>query len=319
MVLREGIDAFSSGLDAITSALARLTGVGSKTNSNTSSSTIFKNGYLYAKKKPVTIRSKSLAMAFAVSTLNVFDRKELTNKPYADPFHDLNYYLAGSKEASDAAMFLNPEEREAFSSRFNHLRDWILAQPDNSIEPHTLFVESLKLTNGDMFGSAILAHDLLRKEARFFDNRYIVYKSTLEERAAFFNKFIDLRGDLDDRGKGNRGDHAGTWYRMFGILTKVLSATTTTSDNAFDLNLFDRYQHRLTVAGAELLKPLIMWRDPDTRKIEINLKAVSVADYFIRFLNKYGSSEALPEIPSQNSYLARGRKSFCGLLLQARL
>lgn len=100
------------------------------------------------------------------------------------------------------------------------LKKWVLSQPDNSIDMLKIFSRSLDLNGGNIKAALITIHTLLRNNARFWDyngTRYF-YKTTPNEAKTFFNKFIDIRGDLAERGSNFVGDHKGTWYRIWGAM-----------------------------------------------------------------------------------------------------
>jgi len=103
------------------------------------------------------------------------------------------------------------------------LRKWILTQPDNSIDPVAIFREAIEINNGHIFNTILTIHQLLRNEARWRSKRRYFYFSDEKSEAEFWNKFIDIRGDLSERGEGFEGDHAGSWYRLWGIALYRLS------------------------------------------------------------------------------------------------
>jgi hypothetical protein len=98
------------------------------------------------------------------------------------------------------------------------LKNWILSQPDNSIDLIKLFEQSLKTHNGNIKAALLCVHNLLRNEARFWDGDGYYYKSSKAEAKNVFNKFIDIRGDLRERGGDFKGDHKGSWYRIWGVM-----------------------------------------------------------------------------------------------------
>lgn len=100
-----------------------------------------------------------------------------------------------------------------------HLKAWVLAQMDYSIDPIQIYSHSLALNSGNVWGAILTIHQLVRNMARYNEPRRYFYKETnREESAAFFNKLIDIRGDLEERGEPFLGDHRGTWYRIWGMM-----------------------------------------------------------------------------------------------------
>lgn len=120
---------------------------------------------------------------------------------------DLMKYLAGEARKCD---YVSGQEEA--------LRKWVLAQPDNSIDPLALYRHSLALSHGNIWNALLAIHQITRQEARFYDERRYNYKSTPEASIAFFNKFVDIRGDLKERGGSFTGDLGGTWYRIWGAM-----------------------------------------------------------------------------------------------------
>jgi hypothetical protein len=105
------------------------------------------------------------------------------------------------------------------------LKQWILRQPDHSIDPLKIFRKSLNLSRGNLMTALLTIHQVLRNEARWWDpDRYVEggMQQDLEEAVRkelrFFNKFVDIRGDLRERGQPYHGDHPGTWYRIWGAM-----------------------------------------------------------------------------------------------------
>jgi hypothetical protein len=103
------------------------------------------------------------------------------------------------------------------------LKKWIIAQPENSIDPVNIFRKAIQINEGHIFNSLLTIHQLLRNEARWRSKRYYHYSSSAKLEAQFWNKFIDIRGDLSERGEGFEGDHQGSWYRIWGIALYRLS------------------------------------------------------------------------------------------------
>lgn len=103
------------------------------------------------------------------------------------------------------------------------LRTWILSRPQNSITPVSLFRVAMRMNGNHVFNSLLTIHQLLRNEARWRSKRYYSYNSTPELESLFWSKFIDIRGDLKEKGPPNEGDHQGSWYRIWGMAMYRLS------------------------------------------------------------------------------------------------
>jgi hypothetical protein len=161
------------------------------------------------------------------------------------------------------------------------LRRLVLEAPDHSVDPVQIFGWSLALNHGAIFESILTIHELLRNEARFY-RKWVNYESNHEKMSAFFNKFIDIRGDLEERGDAFHGDHRGSWYRIWGAMLDYLAMVApgkTISGKAADVcsktewnSIADIYGS-ITAIMAELAKPMIMYgSEGDQRKSEINQK-----------------------------------------------
>ena len=253
-------------------------------------------GYKYSKGAKVTIRENKLGRCLA-KELKSFDEESsgIIWSSHKARFPDLLSFLAGS---DDVDYIVNSELK--FS-----LEEWVLSQNDNSITPVKILRESLQLNEGDVFLSFLMIHNLLRQKARFF-SEYITahgYSGTYEEMNLFYNKFIDLRGDLQERGNSYSGDHPGTWYRFWGMMlyyirtSPISEASVTYKHTGFRL----AYLENSFVANiAEWVKPLIGWKEADGRKAEINRKSVKTA---IIMLQAYLGNPRfpLPDEPCNNS------------------
>lgn len=168
------------------------------------------------------------------------------------------------------------------------LKTWILNQKENSITPISLFEQSLVFNKRNVFESLITIHTLLRNVARWKSPYTIAHKSpsapqNVEDVNLFFNKFVDIRGDLFERGEAFKGDHPGSWYRIWGMILKFLISSPLDSSQVTYTNPWFGYHRnflRVVVAGfAENIK-FIHPRfadDPDkTRKGDLNARAANV-------------------------------------------
>lgn len=165
--------------------------------------------YSYPSSQKVKLDSHLLGQCLAYKT-------KLSNLPY-----QFNRTFENSDKAFGAFIdYLGASKARKFDFQTGQepvLRTWVLEQPQNSIDPVAIYDQSLKLNNGNIFDAVLTIHQLLRNEARYFSDRY-QYSSTSEQYNKFFDHFIDIRGDLIERGPGFYGDHAGTWYRVWGTM-----------------------------------------------------------------------------------------------------
>jgi hypothetical protein len=102
------------------------------------------------------------------------------------------------------------------------LEAWVRAQPEASITPVGLFERSLEVHQGNLLYTLLGLYELLRTQARFFASYENAVNGSLPAMHDFFNRFIDIRGDLFERGEPYTGDHPGSWYRMWGVMVAAL-------------------------------------------------------------------------------------------------
>lgn len=166
---------------------------------------------------------------------------ELTNQ-------SLMTYLTAEKDRCD---FQTGNEQK--------LKQIILLQKDNSVDPVMLFRASLKLNGGRIFDAVLTIHQLLRNEARWWNDSVYAYRSSPAKSSVFWNKFIDIRGDLDSRKNGFHGDHAGSWYRIWGTMLYSMKVNQglgkgTCAEAIKGMNaIYGQFQ----AVGAELVKYLM--------------------------------------------------------------
>ncbi len=235
----------------------------------------YKNHYSYPKKKKIEVQPDVLGKCFLAAYQNFHKNKESYFKNMEvdkEQYNNLLSYLAGSKDV----VYTTGKE--------NKLKKWVMSQADNSITPHSIFEKSLILNNGHLFNTILTIHELLRNEARFYAD-YIYYNSSWAGLKTFYNKFIDIRGDLEERCDGiSGGDHSGSWYRIWGTMI----------DSAYKVDLNKNECHSVTANGstmcymqgcfistmAEIIKPLYMgeYSEIDDRKSSINMVGYNTMD-----------------------------------------
>lgn len=163
---------------------------------------------------------------------NAFDKtvtEVLTNAPATPlwknftPAEFMDYLEANDQRDCD---FVTGSEEK--------LTGWILKQRDNSINPLSIYQESLTLNHQNIWLALLSIHQVVRNNARWWnaamyrDSHYdssseTGYAAGIEREKKFFNKFIDIRGDLQDKNRSDRddhfvGDHEGSWYRLWGAM-----------------------------------------------------------------------------------------------------
>jgi len=231
--------------------------------------------YKYASSRVFYLNGKALGRCLG---------QELKKKPFSWGVDRKKYsvwnfdsYLTGSKYA----YYTTPTEIA--------LKRWVLAQPDNSITPVSLFTQALQLNNRNVADSLVNIHTVLRNIARWRSPYVIAQKApstpeNVKSVNVFFDKMTDIRGDLMELGGNNKGDHPGSWYRMWGMMLKFIMSAPVSERNVtyqnpwFNLN---RDYLRVLMAGlAENIKYIIpgFADDPDKhRKGDLNARAANAA------------------------------------------
>ena len=235
------------------------------------------NHYRKPTHQTLTLKGDRLGRCFFLVLQN---HKKLTLTDIVRRYPYLQNYLRGSTLV-DYSTGREPD-----------LKRIIMASADASVTPVQLFEWSLELNQGRLFESILTIHQLLRNEARFYRTWIHDYPSTKPKMIAFFNKFIDIRGDLEERGGGYHGDHRGSWYRIWGTMLDYLSMvapddflvgspnTVLKSASWLDYAIF---MGTLTANLAEDLKPIIMYgTESDPRKAELNQVGYDTMDSMIR-------------------------------------
>ncbi len=225
------------------------------------------NGYLHPESKEIHLDGERLGRCFfaearrhaVISIPNIYEK-----------YPELESYLQGDKGYSYSTGL----EQE--------LRRIILLQPAGSVDPYKIFVWSLQLHEGRLFQALLAIHQLLRNEARFYRD-WVNYPSSYELMRHFFNQFVDIRGDLEERGQGFHGDHRGSWYRIWGTMMDSLGFMMPSKESSGTAIEVLGAASNLTLASiygvfraqaAEWVKPIIMYGahdESDPRKAEVNL------------------------------------------------
>ncbi len=180
-------------------------------------------------------------------------------------------YLTGDKDLAEYYYQFHNLELEA----------WIINQPDNSILPHQLFGQAAKLSEGDIYLALVSIHEVLRNRARS-TQKWTMVNVNMEHRNDLFDKLVDIRGDLAELGGAHKGDHYGTWYRLWILMIQQMSVSPDIGEVENRLNLSCN-----TCIGvfAEVVKVLMTkYYFSDKRKIEINIKGAKIGYYLNELL-----------------------------------
>lgn len=196
-------------------------------------------------------------------------------------------YLSASARECDLA-----------SGKEMKLFNWLRGQPDNSVDPVSLYAEAYELNNGNIYKAMLTIHQLLRPLARFYDPaRYGLWRYEFpgdpiphfndgDITAIMQNKLIDIRGDLKERGTGFKGDHFGTWYRLWGT---AMYAGVAAHDQFRPMcgdktgNFFDQLHQvigvTMSASLAYLDESLKGAHEADQRKLEIDIAGAGLMSW----------------------------------------
>lgn len=183
--------------------------------------------YAYPANKKLQLNSRLLGLCMAY---------DLTRNPAGFDYNRSSSQCISPRDGRDVShdpsvkkpplvLYLSGDDERACdyaSGKEDELKTWVLSQKDNSITPESIFAESIRLNKGEIFSSLITVYQLLRNNARWWDDFRYAYHSSKSDEERFFNKFIDIRGDLKERGKGFYGDHFGSWFRIWGTMIYTL-------------------------------------------------------------------------------------------------
>ena len=273
--------------------------------------TAYRNAYRYPKNITLEVDNDLLGKCFARVAL----KHENLILPSMERYPQLTAYLMGS--AVNYSTGFEPE-----------LKSFILAQPDNSVDPVMLFEKALDLNQGNIFNAVLTIHETLRSEARFY-RRWALTPSTFEQMQKFFNKMIDIRGDLEERGNEFNGDHRGSWYRIWGMMLQYLKMTTSLFGNrGAPLEIYSNkkispltnLRASILASFAEKFKTLILYgKDVDRRKIEINKIGYRTLNSFIQALKTGQIPADLDQACAERKYLIeKAERRSCDQTLQIK-
>lgn len=226
------------------------------------------NNYSYPDNVRLNINTPMLAKC-----MNYYSRPSGFNKEFFAPRtgYPNNYKSKGYSNTcgySRARFFsyLTVNENRACdyeTGKEQELKKWILEQKDNSIDLLGIYQKSIQLNGNSGFDALLTIHQLLRNEARWWSKKFYSYETNNEATHKFWNKFIDIRGDLKESGGDNEGDHRGSWYRIWGMMLYRLSMNCKpqeTECRRFESEYLEQtknnYKSSFVALGAELCKYL---------------------------------------------------------------
>ena len=260
---------------------------------------IFKNMYSHPKAQNLRIDPRELGQKFAAISLE-YQKVHSLDFSYPSKSSIQLSYLSGSLKNAFTIVGGKPQEAAL-------LKNWILSRKDNSIDLTMLFKASLESSNGNIYRALLTAHDVLRNEARYTNKSYVVYESSAEQKKTFFNKFVDIRGDLEERAVGFKGDHSGSWYRFYGMQFKSYINSTKPNGQGIKKSLFlPRVRSANTSQMVETYKRIIGFPEPDVGKRAVNLAGAESNYYFMYYMKH---PEKIPEdilSRKKDSYLKAG-------------
>jgi len=269
--------------------------------------------FSYPAQKMLEIEPAMLADCLALETKKAssdfrLDQSKMNKKFDYQEF--LRYLHADSRRNGDYETGQEPA-----------LQKWILEQPDNSIDPVKIYGEAIRLADGNAWNALATIHQLLRNHARWWNDEDYHFKSDRTQARTFWNKFIDIRGDLQERGRPHNGDHEGSWYRIWGMMLyrmmqldgrwldfelaqSPLNNAGKNCDQGLtecSLNIYCEMKANVISFAAEAVKPLLHMPITDWRKAELNRVGAGAAT---RMISKLWDQK----FTSENPYLEKSCK-----------
>lgn len=170
--------------------------------------------YKYPSSQKVELNGSSLGECLVAATVLSNHAYSLSRSKMISPYRkdQFKYYLYASSPDDEGKVKGADSYKTGFEEK---LKVWILQQPDNSVDPVGLYRKALELSDGNVWNALLCIHDLLRNNARFYDTKRYTYPDSKKNVERLFNKLIDIRGDLKERGVNFKGDHSGSWYRIW--------------------------------------------------------------------------------------------------------
>ena len=122
----------------------------------------YKNNYKYPRHEFLVLNADLLGQCMAAFILKNGGYTLGNSMPHKSSYLQ---YLSGTASI------------DYFTGKEETLRAWVLSQPENSIDPLSIFEKSYQLNKSDLFDALLTIHELLRNQARFY-MPYIHYSST---------------------------------------------------------------------------------------------------------------------------------------------
>lgn len=226
-----------------------------------------------------------LALAIQESHKAPSFARNAMNRPYV--LYDFSNYLIAT-----------PNRRFDYETGLEEmLKQWVLVQPNQSIQPFTIFREALRLHQNQVWNALVTIHQLLRNQARWWNQELYNYNSNNEEHRAFWDKMIDIRGDLEELGAPHVGDHEGSWYRIWGMILYRLSVVSKEDLVQYskvgsrplpfspELQREIAFQDRQAEFVSQFAEWVKTWKrsfESDSRKQELNRQAAVAGSFLLR-------------------------------------
>jgi hypothetical protein len=239
--------------------------------------------YRYPASNLITVDASAMGDCFAMAS-SAYGGSLSLDKNRMDHTYDFNDFFA--------YLYASPRRTYDYATgQEDALKEWIMGQLEDSIDPVALYRASLNLNRGNIWNALLTIHQLLRNLARYDNKTAYRTNYTEADAAPVFNRLIDIRGDLTDRGASFKGDHRGTWYRIWGIMLYRLIGEPESEgvlgahQNTVPQTVYRDTEGQAVASVAEWVKPLLGIPESDKKKVEMNRIGSSAASAFIQALD----------------------------------
>ncbi|MBT3983831.1 MAG: hypothetical protein HOE90_20920 [Bacteriovoracaceae bacterium] len=272
---------------------------------------LYEWSYSFASPSKITLNGSELGACMSLISSISFDPLSISKNEMNCSYNDddfFNYLAAVPGRKCDYSTGLE----EALKER-------VFAQGYNTIAPTLLYSISLSLNRGNVWNSILTIHQLLRNMARYQLTAFYSYESDSIEQKLFWERFVDIRGDLSERGDGQSGDHPGSWYRLWGIMLRRLEDVAEKRSIPGPLNPYQQTDAeirkesrnnswaKISAVGAEVFKVVGFIPEDDRKKVFVNYEGAQAANQLAHFLNTglidYPLAENQLERCMEHSYL----------------